>query len=124
MLAFDLGGIRGASREGYKTVNLLPAADICENFLHLDAFCMDGSVDAFLLSHSLEHVPVVAYIPFLEKLRRKLKVGGIVEIIQTDIEALMREYFEGRLSWQTVQCATITPASRVAMNPKIGRAHV
>ena len=33
---------------------------------------MDGSVDAFLLSHSLEHVPVVAYIPFLEKDRKSV----------------------------------------------------
>ena len=108
---FDLGGI-GTGKDGYKTVNLAASCDIKENIIELDKFCEDNSVDEFYLSHTVEHIPVTHYKQFLLDLKRKLKTGGRITVIQTDIGRLIKMWVAGEISFRTMRAPIFTPASR------------
>lgn len=110
-LKFDLGG-RGYGKNGYKTVNLAAKCDIHENILDLDKFCEDNSVTEFFMSHTLEHIPITAYKDFLLSLKKKLKTGGTIKIVQTDIGKLMKMWIDSKISFRTMRCPIFTPASR------------
>jgi hypothetical protein len=112
---YDLGGT--VPRQGYVTVNLSPGANLYCDILELDAIHpADGDVDEFLLEHTLEHVPVTLYLKFLRDLHRKLRVGGSVVVIQSDAEALIRDYVARRLSFRSMRSALFTPEDRVRDN--------
>jgi hypothetical protein len=115
LLRFDLGGI---GQNGPRTtVNLAGGPDLHHDFTDLDAFCQDDSVDEFFMSHALEHVPADCYEAFLRGLLKKLKPGGAVRVIQTDIKAALQLYASGALSFRAVRTVIHTPAERVRQNP-------
>jgi hypothetical protein len=113
---YDLGGTY--PRAGYVTVNLIPGADRCCDITQLDILHpRDGEVDEFLLVHTLQHVPVTRYVQFLRDLRRKLRIGGRVVVVQTDAAALLLQYQDGTLSFRSMRSALFTPEDRIASNP-------
>lgn len=111
MIKFDLGGV-GSGKKGYKTVNLVASSDIKENIMDLDKFCEDGTVDEFYLSHTVEHIPVTHYKQFLLNLKRKLKVGGHIQVVQTDAGRLIQMWVDGQISFRAMRAPIFTPASR------------
>lgn len=111
---FNLGGI-GKGGE-YKTVNLAEVCDIEANIMDLDSFCADNSVDEFFLSHTLEHISLLQYKDFLLHMKRKLKDGGIVKIIQTDTGRLIKMWVDGKISFRTMRTPIFTPANRCESN--------
>jgi predicted SAM-dependent methyltransferase len=113
-LRYDLGGI-GKSGE-YKTVNLAESADINADIMNLDSFCKNNSVDEFYLSHTLEHVPVTEYKNFLLKMKEKLKTGGTIKVVQTDVGKLIKMWAKGEISFRTMRAPIFTPASRCDSN--------
>lgn len=112
---FDLGGI-GIDTDGYKTVNLAENCNIKANIMDLDSFCDDNSVDEFYMSHTLEHIPVTEYKNFLLHLKRKLKFGGTIKIIQTDVGKLIKMWTDGLISFRTMRAPIFTPATRCSSN--------
>lgn len=114
-IKFNLGGI-GKGDPEYKTVNLAEICDIEANIMHLDSFCRDGSVTQFYMSHTLEHIPVTEYKQFLLNLKRKLKVGGTIKIVQTDIGRLINMWVDGQITFRTMRAPIFTPATRCASN--------
>ncbi len=84
---------------GWKTINLAPGADIKEDILNTDKYCKDNSVDAFLMSHTYEHIPLVQLEIFVNKLRAKLKQNGVLIIIQTDIKKTLELYRRGKIDF-------------------------
>jgi hypothetical protein len=114
-MKFDLGGV---GRDGpYRTVNLVGDCDIRRDLLDLDALVADGVAEAFRLVHTLEHVPTVQFDGFLRHLRRKLRPGGRVEVVQTDAEGAIRLWQAGDLSWRAMKATIFPPAARLAANP-------
>jgi len=113
-LKFNLGGI-GKNSE-YKTVNLAEICDIEANIMDLDSFCKDNTVDEFFLSHTLEHIPVINYKDFILHMHRKLKVGGTIRVIQTDVGRLMQMWANGEISFRAMRAPIFTPASRCQSN--------
>lgn len=111
---FNLGGI-GRDSE-YKTVNLAETCDVKANIMDLDSFCDNNSVDEFFLSHTLEHIPVTEYKKFILHMLRKLKVGGGIRIIQTDVGRLIQMWANGSISFRTMRAPIFTPASRCESN--------
>jgi predicted SAM-dependent methyltransferase len=114
-LKFNLGGI-GRDGQEYKTVNLAEICDIEANIMDLDSFCSDNSVDEFFLSHTLEHIPVTEYKKFLLDLKKKLKKGGQIKIIQTDTGRLIKMWVDGKISFRAMRAPIFTPASRCKSN--------
>ena len=115
MIKFNLGGI-GVGGQEYKTVNLAEVCDIKANIMDLDSFCADNQVDEFFLSHTLEHITVTEYKNFLLNMKKKLKVGGKIKIIQTDIGRLIKMWTEGKISFRTMRAPIFTPATRCKEN--------
>ena len=113
-IRFNLGGI-GEGLE-YKTVNLAETCDIKANIMDLDSFCKDKTVDEFFLSHTLEHISVLQYKPFLLHMLRKLKLGGTIRVVQTDIGRLIKMWADGKISFRTMRAPIFTPASRCDSN--------
>jgi ubiquinone/menaquinone biosynthesis C-methylase UbiE len=54
----------------------------------------DASVDFVFASNLFEHVPQTVFASVLERLTRKLKVGGSVNILQPNYRFAYREYFD------------------------------
>lgn len=115
MLKFNLGGI-GVGGKEYKTVNLAEVCDIKANIMDLDSFCSDNQVDEFFLSHTLEHITVTEYKNFLLNMKNKLKVGGKIKVIQTDIGRLIKMWVDGKISFRTMRAPIFTPATRCKDN--------
>lgn len=116
-MKFELGGIKGWAPEGHVTVNLVEPTDIVADILDVDSYCEDGSVDLFRLSHTLEHVPSQHYVQFLKDLYRKLRLGGCVEVVQTDVEKLLDLVYQGKISLRAARLAIFCPADRLRENP-------
>ena len=115
-LRFDLG--RVASRQGWKSVNPVGAPDIRCDLLDVDSYApVDGSVEAFLLSHTLQQIPSDHYKEFLIKLRRKLRSGGTIEVIQTDAAAVLQQWQRGELGFRAMRSTLFPPADRLRKNP-------
>lgn len=113
---YDLGGTW--PRAGYTTVNLTGNPDRRLDVTDLDELHpADGEVDTFLLEHTLEHIPLPRYVSFLHALKRKLRPGGTVVVIQTDAEAVIRQYAAGRLSFRSMRSTLFPPEDRVRDNP-------
>jgi hypothetical protein len=113
---YDLGGTW--PRPGYISVNLAPGADRRGDITDLDRLHpSDGDVDEFLLVHTLEHVPVTRYVPFLRDLHRKLRPGGVVVVVQTDADREIRDYVAGCISFRSLRSTLFTPEDRVRDNP-------
>ena len=115
LLKFDLGGI-GPGRDGYSTVNLAVDSDIKENIVNLDSFCEDNTVDEFFLSHTLEHIHVTQYRKFLLDMKRKLKPGGIIKVIQTDAGKVIKMWINNEITFRSMRTPIFTPASRCSDN--------
>lgn len=114
-LKFDLGGLgRGGDR---RTVNIHEDADVQHDFLDFDAYCEDGTVEEFYLSHALEHIPSQRYRQFLLDLKRKLRPGGTVRVIQSDVKRCLEMYHRGELSFLTLRTVIFPPANRLRENP-------
>lgn len=113
-IKFNLGGIGKGSE--YKTVNLAEICDIEANIMDLDSFCNDGTVDEFFLSHTLEHISLLQYKSFLEHMLRKLKPGGKIKIVQTDVGRLIKMWVNGNISFRTMRTPIFSPANRCASN--------
>lgn len=113
-IKFNLGGIGKGS--DYKTVNLAEICDIEANIMDLDSFCDDGTVDEFFLSHTLEHISVLQYKSFLLHMLRKLKSGGTIKVIQTDVGRVIKLWADGKLSFRAMRAPIFTPASRCDSN--------
>jgi glycosyltransferase involved in cell wall biosynthesis len=114
-LKFNLGGI-GRGGEEYKTVNLAETCDIDANIMDLDSFCEDGTVDEFYLSHTLEHISLLEYKKFLLHMKQKLKDGGTIKVIQTDIGRLIKLWTDGKITFRTMRAPIFTPATRCDSN--------
>jgi hypothetical protein len=94
-IRYDLGG--SYPRDGYVSVPLARGRAKECNIVELDDIhAADGEVDEFLLNHTLEHVPVTRYVPFLRDLYRKLRAGGCVVVVQTDADAVITAICGGR----------------------------
>ena len=113
-LKFNLGGI-GKGGE-YKTVNLAEVCDIEANIMDLNSFCKDGTVDEFYLSHTLEHISVLEYKNFIFNMKQKLKDGGRIKIIQTDVGRLINMWINGDISFRTMRAPIFTQANRCISN--------
>jgi predicted SAM-dependent methyltransferase len=113
-IRFNLGGIGKGSE--YKTVNLAEICDIEANIMDLDSFCDDGTVDEFFLSHTLEHISVLQYKSFLLQMLRKLKRGGKIKVIQTDVGKVIKMWADGQISFRAMRALIFTPASRCDSN--------
>lgn len=117
LLRFDLGGV-GRRPGGRLSVNLAANCDIRHDFTDLDGFVMeDGIVDEFFLSHALEHVPIDRYWDFLGDLRRKLKPGGRVVVVQTDAAQVIKQWLTGQLTFRAMRATIFTPEDRIGTNP-------
>lgn len=114
-IKFNLGGI-GKNDPEYKTVNLAEICDIKANIMDLDSFCKDNTVDEFYMSHTLEHIQVTEYKDFLLNLKKKLKVGGTIKIVQTDVGRLIKMWTQGEVSFRTMRAPIFTPATRCESN--------
>jgi inositol phosphorylceramide mannosyltransferase catalytic subunit len=115
-IKYELGGTR--PRAGYVTVNLTGNPDRWLDITELDRLhAADGEVDTFLIEHTLEHVPLPLYRRFLTDLKRKLKRGGTVVVVQTDAEAVIRDYAAGGLSFRSMRSTLFPPEDRVRDNP-------
>ena len=114
-IKFNLGGI-GVNNSEYKTVNLAEVCDIKANIMDLDSFCKDGTVDEFYLSHTLEHIKVTEYKTFLLNLKKKLKVGGTIKVVQTDIGRLIKMWVDEKITFRTMRATIFTPATRCESN--------
>ena len=114
-LKFNLGGI-GKGGQEYKTVNLAEICDIDANIMDLDSFCEDGTVDEFYLSHTLEHISILEYKKFLLHMKQKLKDGGRIKVIQTDIGRLIKLWTDGNITFRTMRAPIFTPATRCDSN--------
>jgi predicted SAM-dependent methyltransferase len=112
MLRFDLGGV-GKCHEGhpFQTVNLFEGSnsDIQADITDLDAFCQNNSVDEFLLTHTLEHIYPPKYKQFLLDIHKKLAIGGVVTIIQTDAEHTINQWVNGTLNWRGMRGTLFPP---------------
>lgn len=115
MIKFDLGGV-GKGTNGYKTVNLAVDADIKEDIINLDLFCEDNSVDEFYMSHTLEHISIIHYKKFILDLKRKLKIGGIIKIIQTDVGEVLKMLENKKLLFRSARACIFPPANRCINN--------
>ena len=113
-LRFNLGGIGKGSE--YRTVNLAESCDIEADITNLDSFCSDETVDEFFLSHTLEHIPLTMYESFLNNMVRKLKVGGIIKVVQTDAGEAIKMWNNGSISFRTMRSLIFTPANRCKTN--------
>jgi Glycosyltransferase sugar-binding region containing DXD motif len=114
-LKFDLGGLgRGGDR---RTVNIHEDADVQHDFLDFDAYCDDGTVEEFYLSHALEHIPSPRYRQFLLDMKRKLRPGGTVRVVQSDIKRCLELYHQGALSFLALRTVIFPPADRLRQNP-------
>lgn len=113
---FDLGGVgRGGE---WQTVNLVGDPDVRCDILEVERYAaIDGSVDAFRLSHTLEHVPSERYVEFVLRLRRKLRTGGTITVIQTDAAEVINQWKRGELSFRAMRATLFTPADRLRANP-------
>ncbi|HRT97588.1 MAG TPA: hypothetical protein P5532_24540 [Planctomycetota bacterium] len=108
-MRYDLGGI-GKGREGCLTVNLVEPCDIVHDITDLDGFIPgDGGVEEFRLVHTLEHVHPTKYRQFLLDLRRKLRWGGEVRVVQSDVGAVLRQWLRGELPWRAMRTVLFTP---------------
>ena len=116
----DLGGI-GSGNRGFRTVNLVEGVDVRADILEVDTFCGDESVDTFLLSHTLEHIPVHRLNGFLESLYRKLRRGGCTIVIQTDAKRTLELYRWGRIDFYCLRDILFSPRrSRIASVEQTG----
>jgi SAM-dependent methyltransferase len=52
----------------------------------------EGSAEAIFHEHLLEHLPLVAVLPFLRECRRTLRVGGVIRVGVPDAERYIRDY--------------------------------
>jgi hypothetical protein len=112
---YDLGG--AVPRRGYVSVPCTGRGSDC-GLLDVDAIHRgDGEVDEFLLEHRLDHVPVTRYVRFLTDMHRKLRVGGALVVIQTDADAVIRQYMRGEISFRSMRATLFTPDDRVRDNP-------
>lgn len=114
MIKFNLGGI-GIHTE-YTTVNLAEICDVHANIMDLDSFCEDGTVDEFYLSHTLEHIPVIKYKDFILHMKRKLKKGGRIRVVQTDAGKVIKMWVAGEISFRSMRTPIFTPANRCENN--------
>lgn len=110
MIKFDLGGLH--KHEDYISVNLMGNPAIKTDITDLDSFCKDNSVDEFFMSHTFEHIPLLDIKTFLEKILRKLKIGGCFRIKHTDIKACLELYKEGKLDFKAIRNLIFTPINR------------
>lgn len=108
---FDLGGT-GPGRYGWKTVNLVPGADIREDILDTDRYCQDGAVDAFYMGHTFEHIPSVQVKEFAKALLKKLKKGGALVVVQTDIKKALKLYHRNRIDFFALRDIIFSPIDR------------
>jgi hypothetical protein len=109
-MKFDLGGT--GSGGPYTTVNLFGDPDILCDILLVDRYVpRDGTADEFRLSHTLEHIPSEQYVEFLLALRWKLRVGGILTIIQTDVGPVLAQYQRGELSFRAMWRVPFLPTA-------------
>jgi len=120
LIKFDLGGI-GYGKNGYRTVNLISGVDIQKDILELDDYCKDNSVDEFFMSHTFEHILSIKREKFVKKLLTKLKKGGKLIIIQTDIKKVLKLYCKGILDFYCLRDIILTPMDRQIKMYKITR---
>ena len=107
-MKFDLVGTGSGGL--FTTVNLTGGPDIrCDILLVGRYVPRDGTVQEFRLSHTLEPIPSEDYVGFLLALRRKLRVGGILTVIQTDAGAVLEQYQRGELSFRAVRSPLYPP---------------
>ncbi|EFK96664.1 hypothetical protein LDC_1316, partial [sediment metagenome] len=111
LIKFDLGGI-GKGNNGWKTVNLVPGADIEEDILYLDKYCDNESVDIFKMSHTYEHIPIVTLERFIKNLLSKLKKNGKLIIIQTDIKKATNLYKKNKIDFFCLRDIILSPIDR------------
>ena len=117
MKRFDLGGTGKGSPDGYQTINLTDSPDVNADILDVEGYCPnDGSADEFRLCHTLEHVPSPDYVEFLFALRRKLRAGGVLRVIQSDCGSVLKQYVEGELSFRAMRTVLFPPADRLQRN--------
>lgn len=115
-IRFDLGG-NGKNGERV-SVNLHGESDIHCDIVNVDEYAPeDGTVDEFYLFHTLEHIPVECYTRFMSDLKRKLRPGGKITVIQSDAGEVMRQWTSGQLNFRAMRGTIMTPADRVAGNP-------
>jgi hypothetical protein len=115
-LKLDLGG-RGPGRDGFVSVNLDPPCDRLHDIADLDGLVpSDGVVDAFRLSHTLEHVHPLTYRRFLLDIHRKLRPGGELIVIQSDAAAVIESWRRGELGFRSMRAVLFTPAHRLIEN--------
>ena len=68
------------------------------------------------MSHSFEHVPIQHMREFLADLLRKLKPGGKMYVIQSDIRRCLELHHSGQLSFRALRTVIFPPADRLRTN--------
>ena len=114
-MKFDLGGI-GKGEEGFRTVNLVGSPNVLADIQDLDSFCDDGTVEEFRLSHTLEHISRNLYKKFLKDLYRKLCVGGVVDIVQSDALEVIEQYKRGDIPFRCMKKVLFPPSKWIEKN--------
>lgn len=115
IIKFDLGGV--GIKKNRTTVNMVQPCDIEHDITDLDYFCEDNSVDEFFMSHTLEHIPTLNIKKFFNGLFKKLKSGGRVIVLQTDIGEVIKLWTQGKLSFRAMRTTVFTPEERLNVNP-------
>ena len=113
---FDLGGVgKGGD---FTTVNNIEDCDVRCDLLEVDKYIRgDGWVEEIRMVHTLEHLPPHHFIQFILDLRRKLKSGGFITVVQTDGGEAIRQWVKGSLSFRAMRATLFTPADRLRVNP-------
>jgi len=115
LVRFDLGGYgKGRART---TVNLVPNCDIQCDITEVEKYAPEpASVDEFFLSHTLEHIPIEHYADFIMALRRRLKPGGQIRVVQSDARGAIELFNQGKLSFRAMRTILFTPKDRILQN--------
>lgn len=97
-------GCGGARTEGYINVDVAgDAADVKMGMRDYVRTCTDSSVEAIIMSHSLEHIIYQEAESLLKECYRIMAPGGRLEIVCPNFIYAMKKYLAGQFSRQECQ---------------------
>ena len=119
-MKLDLGGVgKRQGKDEWWTVNLGAGieADYNADIRGIESIVPDWSCEHILCSHTFEHIPCYQHEETLRLWYKKMKTGGLLEIIVPDAEEIIRRYCTGEVTYTTVQNILYGSPERLKNNP-------